>query len=262
LHTAVSNGSDLFPYWNSDASKGVESHAYLPKDPYNSGTPAKQYMDTEVRADCQVDGNAFCISLETWDGAGVVWDGRDANKCPPWLTAQVKWIAQFLADMHIEHGIPLRRQRYWNDSGIGYHSQFIGDPGYARNPRACPCPARIAQIPGLIAMAIKIVENGTQPVEDDVTEQDKLDIINGVYNKITSEDGLGKISNAILMRGFAEYDAGADGTRDVRSVADILYRTEAEAQRLAQRVTDAWADDVRIKLEVIEAAVQPPDNPQ
>jgi hypothetical protein len=166
LHTAVSNSKSLFGFWTSPSSDGVESHFYLQKE----GT-AEQYVGTETRADCQVDGNPYCISVEAWDGAGVIWT-RDAD-IPGWNSAQVAWLVDFLVWAHREHGIPLRLMRFMGDSGIGYHRQFVGPrPSFATKPRECPGDRKVRQIPGIIALANKKLAGTTPtPPEDDMTPE-------------------------------------------------------------------------------------------
>lgn len=151
LHTAVSNGNSLYSFWMSPGSDGVESHFYLQK----SGG-FEQYMDTTRRADCQRDGNSFCISVESWDGYPHGWD--NGSDVPAWNTAQVDSLVDFLVWCHKTHDIPLRISRYWNDSGIAWHRKYIGSPGFASSARACPGDRRVAQIPGIIAAAKRKVQ--------------------------------------------------------------------------------------------------------
>lgn len=240
LHTAVSNSKSLFGFWTSPGSDGVESHFYLQKE----GT-AEQYVGTETRADCQVDGNPYCISVECWDGAGVVWT-RDAD-IPGYNSAQIAWLVEFLAWAHLEHGIPLRLMRYMGDSGIGYHRQFIGPrPSFATKPRACPGNRKVAQIPGIIALANKRVAElknppkPPPPLEDEVTPQDRADIaaavLTGLKAWFASDDGKELLYDAVLGHEFAEYEAsetGMDGTsiRVKRTVGDLIARAEAQSRR-------------------------------
>lgn len=158
LHTAVSNGSSLFNYFNGRSS-GVESHFYIRKD----GT-VEQYMDTTVRADCQNDANGFAVSIESWDGYGSVWTSE--RDLPAWNLRQVDAIVDLMAWLHRTHGIPLRVSRSWDDSGVGWHRKYIGRPGWARSPRACPGDRRIAQIPDMIAAAQRRVDTPSEEEQD------------------------------------------------------------------------------------------------
>jgi hypothetical protein len=238
LHTAVSNGNSLFSFWMSSSSEGVESHFYLRKD----GT-AEQYMDTSRRADCQLDGNPFCISVESWDGAGVVWDTDHDEDIPAWNTAQVNWLVDLLVWCHKTHGIPLRVSRYWNDSGIAWHRKYIGPrPSFATKPRACPGNRRVAQIPGIVALAAKkAAPVPTPPPEDDVTPED-----------------IQKVSAAVL--------AGLQPALDAIKAFDVeAYRdTTAKLNTFADRelARDAKQDEALTRLETAASAETSRDNRQ
>lgn len=160
LHTAVSNSSDLFSFFNG-RSAGVESHFYVTK-----GGGVLQYVDTARRADCQLDGNDYAVSIETWDGAGTsVWpDWRtNGNGGPPWNADQVSALVQLMAWICRTHSIPAIRCPAWNGHGIGYHSQFTGGARRWNEHHACPGTARIRQVPGLIADVAAVLAGGAAP---------------------------------------------------------------------------------------------------
>lgn len=241
LHTAVSNGNSLFDFWMSDSSAGVESHMYLQK----SGD-LEQYMNTLRRADCQNDGNSFCISVESWDGARVVWDPRDnEDNVPPWNTAQVVALVKFLAWCHRVHDIPLRISRYWNDSGIAWHNKYIGRPGFARSARLCPGKKRIAQIPGIITLAI-------QQEEDMPLTNDDLDKIDARTERTVER---------LLTRKRGEYGYGSDLAVSIASAGAWKYswgglrvanRIEAKQNVILEAIKNIPGVDVEALAEAIE----------
>lgn len=139
LHTAVSTADSLYPYFSRD-SVHVESTFYVQSD-----GGSEQYMDTNRRADCNRDANGFAISVETEDNGA-----SDPADIPPWTKAQFAALVELVAWCCRTHGIPAVKAGSWDGQGIGYHRQFSGDPGWNRN-HACPGPARIAQMPALIA---------------------------------------------------------------------------------------------------------------
>lgn len=147
MHTAVSNSDALRP-WSS-----VEWHFYVGEQ-----GQLTQFRDTEIEADCQLDGNYFNgrghISIETWDGAGRVWNGNDVGDIPRWTDKQVATIGRLLAWLNRTHGIPLKRITAWNGRGLGYHRQFTRS-SYPRwnESHACPGNRRINQIDDLLAAA-------------------------------------------------------------------------------------------------------------
>ena len=170
LHTAVSNGSTLYAFF-SGRSGGVESHFYVTE----TGT-VEQYMDTAKRADCQLDGNAYAVSIETWDGAGDVWDARNVNRIPPWNAKQVEALVELMAWICRTHNIPATKCPRWDGRGIGYHAQFTGGAKRWNEHHACPGPTRIRQVPTLIAQTKAALDGAaTKPApaqeEDDLTPE-------------------------------------------------------------------------------------------
>lgn len=153
LHTAVSNSTTLFPFFNKP--KQVCSHFYVRED----GT-VEQYVDTQFQAAADLQGNGDTISIETWDGYKRLW--FKSEDIPPWTSAQVVAMANLLAWVHRVHDIPLV---FVTDSlpgrrGVGYHRQGI-DPwrvnGGLRYSNAygkvCPGDERIKQVEGIVQLA-------------------------------------------------------------------------------------------------------------
>lgn len=110
LHTAVSSADSLFSLFNT-AGNPV-AHFYIDEHGL-----VEQYVDTNRRASAVLDGNADCITVETWDGAGV----------RPWTPAQVTALAQLCVWVHNEHGIPLTQlpSSRAGTVGVGVHRQGI-----------------------------------------------------------------------------------------------------------------------------------------
>src|SRR5688500_3412537 len=75
-HRAVSSAESLRNYWTSPGVE-LESHFHIGQ----FGT-LYQFMDTNVRADANVDANGFAISVESWDGG-------DTPDSMPWNPAQL-----------------------------------------------------------------------------------------------------------------------------------------------------------------------------
>lgn len=150
-HRAVSSAKDLYGYWNTPGVT-LESHFYISED----GT-IYQYMDTNVRADANVQANAFAVSIETWDG-GNTPDSQGWNSVQVYqLKRLIKWICD-------THNIAKGPALTWNGGGIGGHNWF--PIPWADGPRGCPGTARNAQLRNDI---IPAVASGN--IEDDVNEQ-------------------------------------------------------------------------------------------
>jgi len=151
-HRAVSSAEDLYGYWNSPGIV-LESHFYISE----SGT-IYQYMDTEVRADANVQANAFAVSIETWDGGNTPdsWGWND-----PQVYA-LKRLIQWICDVH---GISKTPAQTWNGGGIGGHNWFPTE--WADGPRGCPGTERNNQLRNDI---IPAVASGN--IEDEMSSQD------------------------------------------------------------------------------------------
>jgi hypothetical protein len=143
LHTAVSGAESLEGYWNSPGIV-LESHFYVSQH----GT-IYQYVDTNVRADANVNANGFAVSIETWDGG-------DPNI--PWTQAQVDALTRLVAWICDTHGIPKRLADGPYGSGIGWHNLYALE--WAGGARACPGPRRIPQARDVI---IPRVAGGSVP---------------------------------------------------------------------------------------------------
>jgi hypothetical protein len=127
------------------------------------------------------------------------------------------------------HGIPLRTMKFMGDSGIGYHRQFIGPrPSFATKPRECPGDRKVAQIPGIIALAVKkaAAVAPKPPVEDDMTDAQynslnkKLDEVKGY-----AESAYNSLNGAVqtFERRDVERDAALDAA--VQRVEDVAKAT-------------------------------------
>jgi len=134
MHSAAGRGS-LYNFFLR--SSNLESHFWVGTD----GT-VEQYIDTNVRADANNKANGFAISIETESS-------RSATE--PWPPAQFEAIINLVRWCCDTHGIPKIKCPRWDGTGIGWHIQF-GAPGpWTPVAKSCPGPARIRQMPTLIA---------------------------------------------------------------------------------------------------------------
>ena len=174
-HRAVSNAQDLYGYWTTPGVE-LESHFYVGPD----GT-IYQYMDTSVRADANVDANAFAVSIETWDGG-------DTPDSMEWNPAQVKSLKRLIKWICDVHGINKAPAQTWNGGGIGGHNWFPYP--WAGGPRDCPGTARNAQLRNNI---IPAVASGN--IEEPVTEAEMNAIADRVVSKLLWEADLTRTSD-------------------------------------------------------------------
>lgn len=134
MHSAAGRGS-LYNFFLKSSS--LESHFWVGED-----GRIEQYIDTARRADANRNANGFAISIETESSPSAT---------EPWGPAQLAAIVRLVRWCCTEHHIPTRQIPAWNSSGIGWHIQF-GAPGpWTPVSKSCPGPARIRQMPALIA---------------------------------------------------------------------------------------------------------------
>ena len=162
MHTAVSSSPSLFSYFQN--SSDLESHFYVADD----GT-IEQYMDTTVRADANLNANAFAVSIETQDGGKIV----------PWTSAQIESIVRLIDWLCSVHDIPRRQIPSAYSSGIGWHVQF-GAPGpWTPVSKSCPGGPRIEQTKNIIIPRVAAGQiNGGFLMSLSETEQRNL------YNRV------------------------------------------------------------------------------
>lgn len=131
FHRAVSSADSLYGYWTSPGVE-LESHFYVGRD----GT-IYQFMDTEIRADANMDANAFAISVESWDGGNT----PDSMGWNPEQVAANKRLAAWVCDTH---DIERSAATAWDGGGIGGHNWFPYP--WAGGPRGCPGTERNRQL--------------------------------------------------------------------------------------------------------------------
>ena len=151
LHVAVSEAASLFPYFST---ANVDSHFYVTR----SGT-IEQYVDTDLVAYAQLDGNATLISVETQGGV-------TNPETEPWTAQQTDALARICRWAHDIEGVPLQLMR---DSrpisrGVGYHRLGVdpwripdGELWSTAYGKLCPGSAKVAQIPQILTRATQTV---------------------------------------------------------------------------------------------------------
>lgn len=242
LHTAVSKSQNLRP------SGEVRWHFYC-----NEEGELFQYFDTTIFAACQADGNRWLeggrpwgfISVETWDGAGQVWDGKDVRDCPPWTKKQVESLAKLYAWLHQTHGVPLVRATGVRGRGLGVHNDFtVTDPDdlHWNVTHACPTTKRKAQRPGILTRSIAIVKANSKPTpapkEEDIVAS-LADLAKLLDEKLPE----------VWDRKYAEYldNDPKNGKRDPITVAHALYTTQADVVRVKAALL-ALADNAPLSV--------------
>lgn len=156
LHSAVDSvaATSLYPYFKR-VDVSVESHFFV-----RLNGEIEQYMDTNVRADANLDANARAISIETED------DGNPNER--PWTSEQVTAIIRLLNWICDTHPKVLRRQcPAWDQAGIGWHVMWgAPSPWTPVKGKTCPGTIRIPQARDIIRRVATVVTAVTEDEED------------------------------------------------------------------------------------------------
>lgn len=181
LHTMVGYLTSTDRMFKVDGYTGVESHfgvggGWGPDKAADLDGVVYQWVDTDYRADANLQGNGRLISIETADNAP-----KSAAGIEPWTPAQVAAIIRLTAALCKKYEIPavLIPDSGPGRRGIGYHRLGI-DPwrkagtekwSNARG-KECPGDLRIAQISDTIIPGVKRVLAGQTAEVDDVSFKD------------------------------------------------------------------------------------------
>jgi len=154
-YTGVESHFGVGGIWGSDKATGLDGIVY-------------QWVDTEYRADANLDGNHRLISIETADNAP-----HSAADILSWTPNQVRAIIRLVATLCKHYDIPaeLVPDSKPGRRGIAYHRQGIdpwrvagGETWSNSRGKECPGDRRIAQIrneiiPGVRAALAPKVED-------------------------------------------------------------------------------------------------------
>lgn len=161
--------------------EGTESYFSHAGNPYSHfGVPAAgkawQWQDLSYRAASDLNGNPFCISIETEDKGPEfpTWSGSDV---PRWTDAQAETLAQLIAWLCVRFNIPpvLVPDSIPGRHGSSYHRLGI-DPWrvptgvlYSSSfAKACPGDRRIAQLKNEVMPRVVEIITGSVPEEDEM----------------------------------------------------------------------------------------------
>lgn len=206
MHSAAGRGS-LYNFFLKSSS--LESHFWVGED-----GRIEQYVDTARRADANRNANGFAISIETESSPSAT---------EPWNAVQFMAIVKLVRWCCTEHHIPARNIPAWDSSGIGWHIQF-GAPGpWTPVAKSCPGPARIRQMPSLIAA---VAAGSTPPTTPPTTEGFLMALTEAEQREILAKVRATDIRVQELDQQLTD---GADAKKGgiSRRILDALARLEA-----------------------------------
>ena len=269
LHTMVGNLAGTYDYFKQNGWSGTESHFGV-GGKWGRDVAAKldgvvwQFVDTGYQADANLEGNPRIVSIETADNAPST-----PAKIEAWTPKQFEALAQLVAHLCTAHDIPavLIPDSKPFRRGIGYHRQGcehslgVGKvPGFlvaggerwsTSRGKECPGPARIAQIPALIArvnviMKPKEADVPLTPAEyAEIQKRSELGAYDGIKRFFTrpeagilrdigdhGADGSVAMSPPLRLLNIAARDAfaGRAVANDIRGLVKALVAAEAGDQ--------------------------------
>jgi hypothetical protein len=221
-------GSAIGAWWYFHDRTGLESHFIIRGRRSGSADGhIWQLMDTDRRADANLQANDKAISIETED------DGDPDTQ--PWTTAQLQsliWLHDKLARVH-----PTIRRREATDCdgpGLGYHTKLGAPSCWTPVFKTCPGrPARVRQWRQILLPAF------LHPEEDDFMALfDNVNEFKAAVRSVVREEvhkayealARGEINNQIdpTSQHFKDSHRGLD--RQLHSVYEALARGEINNQ--------------------------------
>ena len=155
LHVNESNGN-LYNWVAGDHNMSCHFEVY--KD-----GSAEQYIDTADSSWCQMDGNATYISVET-----------EGFATEPLTAAQLRKVAEIVAEAHTVHGIPLQLADTPGQAGFGWHG--MGGAAWGGHT-GCPGDQRKAQRAAILTLAQALVNDKTSAAVAVTAPSKEVDVI-------------------------------------------------------------------------------------
>lgn len=154
LHTMAGTLAGTDAFFQRNGYGGTFSHFGV-----GGAGQCYQWQDTELRGAANLNGNHRIISIETADTGETFpkWWGEDV---PAWTGLQLDTLAQLIAHLCREHGIPCqlipdsrpgRRGIAPHRLGINPWRVPLGELWSSATSKVCPGERRLAQLPELLA---------------------------------------------------------------------------------------------------------------
>lgn len=228
--------------WFNNPSAGASSHFYVKYD----GT-VEQYLDADLVAWTQRDGNATCVGIET-QGKG------DGN----WTPAQLASLAALNRWLCEHYGIPKQDMRTSSRSarGIGYHGYGIdpwrvsGGEVWGGRGKACPGEERKAQFPGLVATVASgaaVVDRPVTPPSGGETEAQTIARLNAGF----SVAYIAAIQGKLNRLGYQLATDGARGPASQAAIRDFQGKNGLVVDGLPGPATNAKLDALLAPKKVV-----------
>jgi len=170
LHVDAGGANSLYGWFNNPASS-ASSHFYVKYD----GT-VEQYLDTNLIAWTQRQGNLYGIGIETQGlGSGTWTDAQMAS-----LAALLKWLNKVHGVLLTDMGNSKKSSR-----GVGYHRmgcdpwRLSGGDTWGPRGKVCPGDNRVAQFDAVVRAA----GGASIPVSNPVNPGKTVDQLNAGFSR-------------------------------------------------------------------------------
>lgn len=212
----------------------------------------RQWQNLLYRAASDLNGNAFCISIECEDTSGVFakWTGSDV---PAFAPAQLKALDQLITWLCARFNI---QRRLLADScqrdGISYHRLGIDPwrgPGCTKfssaTGKVCPGDRRIAQVRTLAAGELVL---DAKEWDEMATKEEIENVVRRVLN-----EGTGRGQTTWAGTSVATLATVQRNQQLLNSISGRLLTPDAIADRVVAKLTEGGAD---IDQATVEAGVR------
>jgi hypothetical protein len=138
-HVDAGNSPDLFNFWQSPGSDGLESHFHAAKK-----DNLFQYRDNEIEADANLKANSF---IRTSDGKRYGFTSMETQGfgTGEWTDFQLQCIKDVYTWGHQTFDWPYRVCPGPFAGGLGYHTMWGAPSQWTPVSKSCPGNDRIAQ---------------------------------------------------------------------------------------------------------------------
>lgn len=219
--------------WFNNPSAGASSHFYVKYDGV-----VEQYLDADLIAWCQRDGNATCVSIETQGKGDGDWTPAQLAS----LVALNRWLCE-------RYGLPKANMLTSRSSarGLGYHGYGIdpwrvsGGEIWGGRGKACPGEKRKAQFPGVVAAVASgavVVDRPATPPSGGETEAQVIARLNAGF----STAYIAAIQGKLNRLGYSLATDGARGPATQAAIRDFQGKHGLVQDALPGPATNAKLD--------------------
>lgn len=155
LHSNAGSSPSRWEQLRAFLLRATDTEPHLQLDgPWSAGGvdgQFAQFVPFDRRADCNYKANGWTHDGDYWGALSIETgdNGAGSLAVTPWTLPMFAALRGALVAFCVTYGIACTPTTAWDDSGIGYHSQFAEWSAY--KGKTCPGAARIRQVPQLLS---------------------------------------------------------------------------------------------------------------